>query len=247
MYYCSSDHYFEWPPFLHLSQSHSGRLPISSVRSVCGVRKEKAATTVTNLGSVCAALIRRGESPPCREHSLEAWLHRGAVMMPPTASHKRPAMVSRWLRLVTLWKSLRQLPHAGGTTISGRPTRFRSCWRRAHPLSPLPSCTFRLLKRPSTQSLGWSEEKLCTTSDAATSPSFHQKTLLAAMRTCSFFSRVWSRVGPHSMDMQMTSSGSAVLHSPFSFKHCCIFGLLHSSSLSSLSSQGWWCVTHACI
>ena len=29
MYCCSSDHHFEWPPCLLLSQSHSGRLPIS--------------------------------------------------------------------------------------------------------------------------------------------------------------------------------------------------------------------------
>ena len=28
MYHCSSDHDFEWPPFLHLSRSHSSRLPI---------------------------------------------------------------------------------------------------------------------------------------------------------------------------------------------------------------------------
>ena len=33
-------------------------------------------------------------------------------LLPPTASH-RPAMVSRWLRLVKLWSPLRQLPHAG--------------------------------------------------------------------------------------------------------------------------------------
>ena len=41
--------------------------------------------------------------------------------------------------------------------------------RRVRPLSSLPSCTFRLLKRPPNRSLGWSEEKLCTTSNAATS------------------------------------------------------------------------------
>ena len=60
----------------------------------------------------------------------------------------------------------------------------------------------------------------------------------------------------YSMDMKMTSSAkwhvSQVLHSPSSFRHCCIFGLLPwsvmssstwfqalccSSSLSSLSSQ----------
>ena len=30
---------------------------------------------------------------------MEAWLNRGAAMMPPTASQRRPAMVLRWLGL----------------------------------------------------------------------------------------------------------------------------------------------------
>ena len=41
----------------------------------------------------------------------------GAAKMPPTASQRQPA-VSRWLRLVGLWISLRRLPHAGGNPES---------------------------------------------------------------------------------------------------------------------------------
>ena len=112
---------------------------------------------------MCAALIRRGESSPLSGgHSIEVWLRRGAAMMPSTASQRRPVTVSRWLRQVRLWNSLRQLLHAGDNH-----QRVVSQCARGHFL--LPTCTFRLLRRPSTRSLGWSEEKLCTTSDAATS------------------------------------------------------------------------------
>ena len=57
-------------------------------------------------------------------HRIEARLHRGAAMMPPTTSQRRPAMVSRWLRLVRLWNSLRQLPHVGDNQqrVAFRPT-----------------------------------------------------------------------------------------------------------------------------
>ena len=41
---------------------------------------------------VCAALIRRKWSPPCRELGIEAWLHRDATTMPPTASQRWPAI-----------------------------------------------------------------------------------------------------------------------------------------------------------
>ena len=65
-------------------------------------------STWTNAGLMWCAHIgslggsRRRKCPLRREHSIEAWLHRGGAMMPPTASQWRPAMVSRWLRLEKL-------------------------------------------------------------------------------------------------------------------------------------------------
>ena len=77
------------------------------------------------------------------------------------------------------------------TTISVSSDTFSQV-ARGEPVHSLPHLQARLLRHPSTRSLGWSEEKLCTTSDAATNLtlSLQQKTLLAAMRTCSDFSRV---------------------------------------------------------
>ena len=74
-------------------------------------RRQKKATTVAKLGSVRRTHSALGVSPS--GHSIEAWPHQGAAMMPPTASQKRPAMVSRWWRLVGLWNLLPQLQHAG--------------------------------------------------------------------------------------------------------------------------------------
>ena len=57
-----------------------------SLTQLCGFN----ATAATGLGSVCAAL--GVNSPlPHRGLGIEAWLHREAAMMPPTASQRRPA------------------------------------------------------------------------------------------------------------------------------------------------------------
>ena len=64
--------------------------------------RQPSATAATRLESACAAL-----NPPRREYSTKASLHHGAAMMPPTASQKRPAMVSRWLRVKGVcWASI---------------------------------------------------------------------------------------------------------------------------------------------
>ena len=65
-----------------LSSSEGGSLLVISFHPDPSVAfttlwRQQSATKVTKLGSVCAALIRRGESPSRRGHSIEAWIHRG--------------------------------------------------------------------------------------------------------------------------------------------------------------------------
>ena len=55
-----------------------------SLAQLCGVNKAPL--------QLRAALMRRKQSPPHRVLGIEAWLHRDAAMMPPTASQRRPAM-----------------------------------------------------------------------------------------------------------------------------------------------------------
>ena len=99
---------FSVPTLMVMMMIHPSRhYEISlSLSQLCAVRKKSPPQLLSS--DQCAELIRRGESP-CRGHSTEAWLHRAA--MPSTASQRRPT-VSRWLKLVTMWNSLRQ-PHAG--------------------------------------------------------------------------------------------------------------------------------------
>ena len=79
-----------------LSDCRSVRIQSNpDTRSVCHFHNNVASTKrqySTRLGSVCAALVRREESPP--SSGIESWLHRGAATMPSTASQRRPAMVS---------------------------------------------------------------------------------------------------------------------------------------------------------
>ena len=95
------------------------------------------------LGSVCAALNSTYEPPSSGGHSIEAWFHRGAAMMAPTASQKRPAMVSRWLRL----KGVLSIHSACLLT------RFTS-WQS--PLCRL----WTALGQPCTEVVGWGEVQL---------------------------------------------------------------------------------------
>ena len=134
----------------------------NTMRSVCRFHSSAASTKKSRHWSyearVSVRLIRRGESSAIG----------GTAMMPPTASQKWPAMVSRWLRLVRLY-FISATAACGRHKSACRPTRSTSCSMRARPLSPVPSGAFRLFSRPSTRGLCWSEEKLCTTCDAATS------------------------------------------------------------------------------
>ena len=139
-----------------------------SLSQLCGVRKKKPPSQSPSSGQCAPHSFGVESLLPRRGHSIDAYLNRGAAMMPPTASQRRPVMVSRCLRLVRLWKSLRRLPHAGDN--HQRVVRHVSQVVGGEPVHIL-STAFRyvLLRRPSTRSLGWSEEKLCTTSEAGTS------------------------------------------------------------------------------
>ena len=133
---------------IHPSRHHEIRLSLSQL---CGVKK-KAPLQLLSPGQ-CAPHSFGVESPSSHQrHSIEAWLHRGAAIMPPTASRWRPAMVSRWLRLVRLWNSATAA--CGRQPSACRPMRFTSCSRRTRPLSPLHSCAFRSRVRQHGVSVG---------------------------------------------------------------------------------------------
>ena len=90
----------------HRTTTHNNTPEMSihrdTTRSVCHFHNSAASTKPPPqlLGSgQCAPRSFGVESLPRRVHSIEAWLQRGAAMMPPTASQRRPAMISRWLRL----------------------------------------------------------------------------------------------------------------------------------------------------
>ena len=72
---------------LHPSRHCEIRL---SLTQLCGVNK----SPLQLLGSVqCAPHSFGVNSPPHRGLGIEAWLHRDAAMMPPTASQRRPVIV----------------------------------------------------------------------------------------------------------------------------------------------------------
>ena len=81
---------------IHPSKHYEIRLSLSQL---CGVNK--APPQLLGSGQ-CAPNSFGVESPPGRRHRIETWLHRCAAMMPPTSSQRRPAVVSRWLRLEKL-------------------------------------------------------------------------------------------------------------------------------------------------
>ena len=80
------------------SRHYETRLSLSQL---CGVKKKRPPLQLLSSGQ-CAPNAAWRVSSPHRGHSIEAWLHRGAAMTPSTASQRRPAMVSRWLRPVRL-------------------------------------------------------------------------------------------------------------------------------------------------
>ena len=194
----------------------------------CGVKKKKATLQLLSSGP-CAPHSFGVESPSpiggpaSRSRSI-------VVPMPPTTSQRWPAMVSRWLRLVRLWNSLRQLPHAEDN--HQRVVRHVSQVARDEPVHFPPCLQVRFD----------CSESVNTESRCAPVP---------------ISLGVDPPVGHHSVDMKMTSSGKwhfgTVLQSSSSFRHCCIFGQLPrnvksslewihalccSSSLASPSSQG---------
>ena len=125
-------------------------------------------------------------------------------------------------------------------------------------------CTPKLFKRPPTRSLSWSEETLCTTTDAATSLAIRSR-IIPCLLPCAP-----APISPGYEPLLVTTPRTckqttcsakwpvnAVLQSSYSFRHCCIFGLLLcsvksssrwcqalccSSSLASLSSPGWYII-----
>ena len=210
-------------------------------------RHKKAATVVTELGSVCAALTRRGKPP-----SLSGAQHRGLV--PSWCRHDAADRVEKaasdGFSLVETGETEIRCGNCRmpGAIISVSCDKFPKLLETSPSAFPLPSGMLRSLRRPSTPSVGWFE-KLCTTSDAATSVA-----LRSSRNPCLL---PCAPVGHHSVDLWMASSAkwhvSAVLHSCPSFTHCRIFGLLPwnvksssnwfqalccSSAPSSLSSQG---------
>ena len=91
------------------------------------LRRQQSATAVARLGSVCDALVSWGISR--RGHSIEARVHRGAAMMPPTASQRRPAMVSRWSRLVHGLRQALSAPRGGNVSeVAWERAKLAACY-----------------------------------------------------------------------------------------------------------------------
>ena len=62
-----------------------------SLSQLCGVNKKKPPLQSLNSGQFAPHSLGAEKLPPNhRVHSIEAWLHRGAAMMPQTAPQKRP-------------------------------------------------------------------------------------------------------------------------------------------------------------
>ena len=181
-------------------------------------------------------------------HSIEAWLHRGAAMMPPTA-----ALVEGGETGFHCGDC--RMREATISASSGHVSQVVRC----EPVHFLPCLQVRFDCSPSTQSLCWSEEKLCTTSDAATNLALRtsRKTLLAVMRTLSDLSRCLiscqSPLHGHVDDVKCEVARQCNLAElllfqallylvllPWSVKSSSTWfqALCCSCSLSSLSSQG---------
>ena len=120
---------------------------------------------------------------PRRGHSIDAYLHRGAAMMPPdrvakTASHGFAVFeVGETVEVVAATAA------CGGQPSACRPTRFTSCSRRARPQSPLPSGTFCSDVRQHGVSVGLRRSCARPPKLAPASPFVPAGTLLAATVT----------------------------------------------------------------
>ena len=113
----------------HLPLDVGASIHPDTMRSVCHFHNS-AASTKRHHSYQALVSVRRTHSTkrvsPRREFCVEARLRRGAAMIPPTASQRRPAMVSRWVRL--------------GNRNSLRPLPFNTCRR-------LPKCVIQVNAR----------------------------------------------------------------------------------------------------